>query len=574
MSAKPVTTRPFVIVYVSDLRGDLAPDGPLEIDQDLPASALSKWRPTTAVSIPDPGGAGRWEAQLTIETLQDFDADALLAQFPPAAVRLELLEALTARRKGECDDAAIAAHIRAAVAQDSALVWLNEAVTTSDLGHSGAAAAPPRSPADGGSILDLVDEPDSARSVAENVAQIAGGAATSASHISGASATRWGLAQRRLELELTSALNALLATPALRRIEAAWRSVQFLVERCDLGAGVRLSLLHAPRDLMVSAIAERVIEPAFDGVLPTPGLIICDYAMSNTPPDVVQLAELSRHAASLPAPVTFPLDVSFFNVKSPALIKNLPNLSGVLDTWTYAKWRGLREDAAGRWLLPVFGRCLARPPHARQTVTAAHELMWVSGAVALGVCAARSFAAHGWPTRMFGAEAGKLENLAIVPNPHDAQRPWGPGDTTLPDARLPELFDIGLNVLQSQPGKDYCVLLGGVTLQRPRVSAETPKAQALLEISAPYQQFSSLLAAWLSEQFAVLRGRGEAEIQQHLLFGLRDLLRLTDQDDPDSIMVGVGADPQAPGTTRVQIRVAPPPRIAPGGLHVDFGFVL
>jgi len=42
----------------------------------------------------------------------------------------------------------------------------------------------------------------------------------------------------------------------------------------------------------------------------------------------------------------------------------------------------------------------------------------------------------------------------------------------------------------------------------------------------------------------------------------------------EAVQVGVGPDPEDPSRTVVQIRLTPPGRIVPGGLHIEFGFGL
>jgi predicted component of type VI protein secretion system len=173
---------------------------------------------------------------------------------------------------------------------------------------------------------------------------------------------------------------------------------------------------------------------------------------------------------------------------------------------------------------------------------------------------------------MFGAEAGKIDNLPIVQNPKDEQKPWGPGDLFLPDRRIDELPAVGVNLLQSIKNKDHCYLLGGVSAARPKQTADVGQQQALLEISLPYQQFTNIAGAYLCDQLPDLRGQNGEEIQKRLLFGLQNLMSLDEKDAEDSILVGVGPDPQDSSRTIVQVRVTPPARIVPGGLHVDFGF--
>ena len=58
------------------------------------------------------------------------------------------------------------------------------------------------------------------------------------------------------------------------------------------------------------------------------------------------------------------------------------------------------------------------------------------------------------------------------------------------------------------------------------------------------------------------------------MLGLKDLLKIQEDDPDESILVGVGEDPQAADQTIVQVRITPPARVVPGGLHIEFGFAV
>lgn len=575
--------RPYSIVFVGDLGAAERLPNLTPIDKDDFPAVLAKARPTLPLAVKDPiGGGAEWEFQLCFENMKTFEPGGLLAQVPAARWRLGVREKVQARQTGQITAAELESALSSAAGADPALAWLGQ-IGETPAAPARPSAAAPAAPG-GASVLDMVDEPDAKARVAADVERLAAEAGRSEARLSSGEAGRLTAILNRLDRELGVIADAVLKHPDVRRLETAWRSVKRLVDRFDFRAGVRLALLHARRDEAVERIIEHVVNPAFQGEIPTPGLIVFDFAMGNSAADFELLDYLAQHAASLPVPVAYPVDAQFFNVKNLRLMRNLPNLSGLVDGWEFAKWRTLREKPYAKALAPVLGRFILRAPHEpragsrefthKESISAISDVVWAGGHVALALCAARAFATHGWPTRMFGVEAGKIDDLPVVDNPADAQNPWGPGDLLLPDARLDEPPAIGLNILHAIKGKDYCVLLGGVTAAKPVVTQEVSKNQAMLEISLPYQQFSNILSAYLCEQMPGLHGLPANDIQQRLLFGLAALLKVKPDDDPEAIQVGVGAHPDDAARTVVQIRVAPPPRIAPGGLHIEFGFAV
>lgn len=570
------SARAFTVVLMSDLGADERLGRVTEVDKDDFAKVLAAARPTLRMAIKT--SAGEWEFELAIDAMKMFEPAGFLTRIDGARWRLAARQQLMDRRAAKISADDLNAALRQAATADSSLAWLTQPVS----GGSAAPAAP--KPAGGANILDMVDEPDDAARVSAEVGRIAESASDPTSRISGNEATTIGSLLARLDRELAEIANAVLKTPEFRKIETAWRGAKYLVDHFDFRAGVRLSLLHAEREAAAERLAEQIVDPAFQGDAPTPGLIVFDYAIGNNPQHFALLDSVAQSAVGLPTPVTFPIEPSFFDIKSLRLLKNLPALPGLVDSFQFAKWKSLRDQAYTRVLAPVVGGFVLRAPHeprsdardytCKESVSSMGDLLWGGGHIALAVCAARSVERHGWPTRMFGAEAGKIADLPLVPNPNDPQSPWGPGDLSLPDRRMDELPAIGMNGLLSVTGKDHCILIGGVSAARPVVTQDVPKQQAMLEVSLPYQQVSNIVSAWLCEQLPTLRGLPADQIQQKLIMGLAALMKISKVEDMEAVQVGVGNHPESPGQTLVQIQLAPPATIAPEGLTISFGFAV
>lgn len=575
--------KPYMLVMVSDFGCGGRLEGLTPVDKENFARVFSKARPTLAVAVKDPFGEdGDWEFELAFDSIKAFDPDGLLAQVPGARARLEVRNKIVDRGKGIATSDDLDNAIDAIASAVPSLAWIRAATTPAE--DAGGGGDAPDIPA-GGSILDLVDDPGQQARVSSDVERLAAAAGDSASRLSAAERGRLNAALERIDNELGQIADALLKHADVRRLETAWRGLKFLIDRMDFREGnVRLCMVDAPRDEAVAAFADHVVTPAHGGDIPTPGLIIFDHTCGNNPADIAMLDELAQQAKSLPVPVAFALDVSFFNIKSFGLLKSLPNLSGLVESFQFAKWKSLRDKPYSKALVPTVGRFVLRVPHEprgdgkgfvyTEKIEKARDVLWAGAHLAIGVCAARSFANHGWPTRMLGAEAGKIDDLPVVPNPKNESKPFGPGDLTLPDRRIEELPLVGINFLQSVKDTDFCYLLGGVSAARPVVAQKFTENQARLEISLPYQQFSNITSAYICEEQPKLHHQPPAEIQKHLMLGLKELLKIADDDPDESIMVGVGEAPDAPGQTVVQVRVTPPARIVPGGLHIEFGFAV
>lgn len=577
--------RNYLIAVVADLGGGPS-DRLTPVDKETFAAVLGAFRPTLAIAIKDALGAGTGEIEfkLSFETMKSFEPIGLLRQFPAGSWRLGIREKVASRQTGAISPDDLSAACNAAIAGDASLAWLSAALQGSAGGGSAAGgSAAPSSGGTSGSVLDSIGDPTETGSmVSRDVEDIARSAGDPNARIAAGESTRLASILARLDRELGALANAVLKHPDVTRLETAWRSLKFLIDRVDFRENVRVGVVHSRRDDALDTLVTAIIEPTFEGSLPTPGLVVFDYWFTNNAADIEALDMLGQHCQGVPMPVTFPLDAGFFGVKSLKLIKNLPNLGGVIDGWQFAKWRTLREKPYARSLAPAVGRFVLRALHAAKTsgefspaevVTNIDEVRWAGAHWAMAVCAGRSFNRHGWPTRMFGGEAGKIEDLALVPNPHDAASPWGPGDLILPDRRIDEVFPLGMNALTPMVGKDFCTLQGGLTVARPVITADHGPQSAATEVSFPYAQFANIVSAWLCEKMAAMRGTPATEIQEKLIMGLTGLL-VPGPEETECVQVGVGEAPDGSGQTAVMVRVTPPAKVSPGSVHLDFTFLV
>lgn len=574
--------RPWTMVLEADFHSEGRLKKLTAIDKESFAQVLAAARPQIAMAIKDPlgSGGGDWEFRLTLDSMNAFAPAGLLPQIPHAKRRLELRGRIRERQTGQLSSA----QLDEAVGRidDPSLRWVGSALAATG---EAAATAPSDAGDDstGSSLLDMVDAPTAGDRVAADVEKLVADVSNRDAKVSGGEAGRLGAVLARLDTELSRIADAVLHHDGFRAIEGAWRGAKYLVDRVDFREGVRLAIVDAKRDEAVARFSEQVVQPCMDGDIPAPGLVLMDHAFSNTAVDIAWLDELAQHAASLPVPVFVPVEPEFFNVRTVALIKNLPNLASLTGEWQFAKWKALRDKNYSCCIAPVVGRFVLRAPYEASTARAGEfaysetvaygtDVLWGGGHLAAGVCAARSYAQYAWPTRMFGSEAGKVEDLPVIASRTQPDTTWGPGDGTLPNDKCFEFADAGMNILQSVRGKDYCILLGGVSMARWKKTAEVTENQARLEVSVPYQMFSNVIGSYLCDERPRLHGLSDAELQARLVLGLRGLMGLVDNDAEDAVMIGVAPSADDPMQRVVAVRLNPPVTIVPGGLHVEMGF--
>lgn len=576
--------RPYRVLLVSDLAGSEhgTLSGPLndrlvEVNADNFDAILAEARPAVRFKTTDPLAPGSVMVEVTLQfdSLRAFQPAAVLAQLAATRGLWEARERIVARLRGKSTFEQLNNSVQKLVAADPTLAWLTAAL------HWTPAAAPASEEAVDELLgqLDLGGDapgsptppPKSPIGRIVSAAAAGGGVQIPAEE---ASALRRTLGQ--IDQRLTAWLDAVLHAPPVQQLEAAWRSLAFLVAHCDFRKGLRLNVLHAPRAALTDRLTTRVIDPVFDDGAEAPDLLIGDTLFSNTARDLEVLDELAQHAASLPVVILTGVGAEFFGVKHAWQVPTLPAIRSVFDQWQFAKWKTLRGQPYARSLGVVFGRGLLRAPHGqeakadidfnyREACVADKDCVWATGAVAAACTVAQSVAETGWPTGL----VGRLEGFTSAIGGKKGDKTLGPTDTTMTLDKGQELAAVGINALLSARHDTEALVCNGFSAARPARA----EGHALLEVSLPYQLFASRLSSLLLDLKPHLAGMTQEKLVAFTLAHVRDWLTVADVP-PEEQQVAVQARPleDDPATLQLAVTVTPPARILPGGVPVVLGY--
>lgn len=571
--------QPYQILLIGDfaagargsLRGPLA-EGMVEVNatnfDDVMRAAVPSVSDTTANPL---GGGAMVEIALSFDSIRLFEPSEIAARLPATKSLAAFRDKLVARLHGKAPASSVADAIRS----DASLSWAADTMKWTP----GSAPAAPAGAVD--SVLsqidlgDGVDTPAPKSPMAAAIAAAAGaGAALPPEETS---AVRRTLAE--VDKKLTAWLAAVLHHPAVQSLESAWRGLAFLIAHIDFRTGVRLRVLHAPRDKMLERLRTLVIDPVFDQGVDAPDLIVADYAFGNSADDIETLDELAQHGASVPAVVFAPISAGFFGVKHAWQIPTLPALVSMFDQWQFAKWKTLRSQMYARSLAVFFGKALLRAPHGgdsraemdfvfREPINGDADGLWASGAIAAACAASRSVATLGWPTAMAGYVHGRIEGFASGHYGAKGEKKIGPTDTMMPLPKIQELAVAGLNAAVGIKDHDDAIVWNGLTAARPANFEQ----QGVLEISLPYQLFAARLAQLLfilKPRLHDMDGEKAGEfIRQHVA----DWLTVPGEPQPEQIAVQTRAPEGNPAGLEFALTVTPPQRILPGAIPMVLGY--
>jgi type VI secretion system protein ImpC len=215
------------------------------------------------------------------------------------------------------------------------------------------------------------------------------------------------------------------------------------------------------------------------------------------------LGNLAQIAAAMHAPFIAGAAPSVMGMDSWQELGNPRDLTKILQSPEYAKWRSLRESEDARYIGLAMPRFLARIPYGAKTApvedfdfeedTAGadhNKYVWSNAAYAMGVNITRAFKLYGWCARIRGLESGgTVEGLPVHTFPTDdgGVDMKCPTEIAITDRRESELAKNGFMPLSHYKNTDFAAFMGAQSLQKPQVYDDAAAtANANLAARLPY----------------------------------------------------------------------------------------
>ena len=221
---------------------------------------------------------------------------------------------------------------------------------------------------------------------------------------------------------LGAGMRAILHHPAFQPVEAAWRSVNFLVSRLNTDGNLKVFLLDITREELATALEVGDLEESplyrilIDATVNTPGgvpwsLLIGDYTFDQSPESIKLLAILATLGQSAGAPFVAGASPAIAGV--PGGLEGPKSFAEVPDhrQWKAAPsdyWNKLRALDQAQWLALAAPRFLVRQPYGpgsdpvekyafaevapgAQGETLHRSLLWANPGFAVGLVIANAF---------------------------------------------------------------------------------------------------------------------------------------------------------------------------------------
>ena len=297
-----------------------------------------------------------------------------------------------------------------------------------------------------------------------------------------------------LDKEIGAQLDEILHHPKFQALEAAWRSLDALVKKCDFKKA-RLAILQVTKEELHQHFENRLAHDTtwFEwiynggmgqfGGIPV-GTVVGNFSFDNTSKDLALLQKLAAVSAMAHAPFIDSVTPGFFgwnNWDELATEGNkLPQQIETSDS--FIKWRSLRNEENARYLVLTLPRVLRRLPYDPEDNPAGklkyyqesnlqHDnYLWGNASFAYAGCMLESFSESGWPSNIIGPNSGgAVKDLPL----HRYKTTAGysikvPTEIKIKNNNEFMLSDEGFNALTWRENSDEAVFFSDSTVLKPK----------------------------------------------------------------------------------------------------------
>ncbi len=401
-----------------------------------------------------------------------------------------------------------------------------------------------------------------------------------------------------IDRRLSAQVDAILHHPGFQRLESAWRSLKFLVDRVQPGQNIRIHLLSLGKQRLMKDFEEaahttrsalyRIVYTAEYGQFGGQpyAAMVADYAFGPSAPDIELLRRVAAVAAMAHAPFLAAASAEFFGIDSLQQLPTVKDLDSVFEGPRYLAWNGLRDSDDARYLGLALPSFLLRLPYGPRTTPLrafqyeerlgrdGQGFLWGNAAFALASRLCESFADYRWCANVVGPQGGgEVRGLPIHHyEAMGALQSRIPTEVLISERREFELSAQGFIPLIVRKNTDSAAFFSAHSVQRPRFFGTNPEGREAelhfrLGTQLPYMLVVSRLAHYIKvlqrENIGTWKERGDLENALNLW--IRQYVADMDNPSPGvrsrrplrQAQILVSDIDGEPGWYRVDLRVRP-----------------
>jgi type VI secretion system protein ImpC len=401
-----------------------------------------------------------------------------------------------------------------------------------------------------------------------------------------------------IDQRLSAQLNEILHAAEFQRMESAWRSLRFVVERVNFRENIKMEILSLSKEDLQADLDDspdltrsgfyRVVYSNEYGVFGGQpfGVMNLNYDFGPGSQDVETLRKVAAVSSMSHCPVITNASPAFFGDDTFCSVPNLKDLKSLFEGPQYARWRGFCESEDARYVGLCMPRFLLRVPYGEESapvrsfnfqedVVDHHErYLWGYASNALLTRIADSFAQYRWSPNIIGPQSGGTVDAL----PLHTYKAMGeiqskiPTEILLTERREYELSEQGLIGLTYRKDTDNACFFSANSAQKPKTFANTVEGKQAetnyrLGTQLPYMFIMTRLAHYVKvlqrEQLGSWKERGQLERELNAWISQY----VADMEDPAPSVrsqrplrqaeVKVEDVPGQPGWYRCSLRVRP-----------------
>lgn len=401
-----------------------------------------------------------------------------------------------------------------------------------------------------------------------------------------------------IDKKISRQLDEILHNQEYQKLESAWRSLKFLVERTNFRENIKIEILNVSKDdlhedidshmdIVKRGLYQIVYRKEYGQFGGKPyGAMIGNYEFGAGPQDMSLLQYVASVSAMAHAPFITAASPAFFGQVDYTTLPFLKDIKAIMEAPQYIKWQSFRESEDARYVGLTLPRFLIRLPYGPKTqpvkafnyeedVSASHaHYLWGNSAFALASKLTDSFAKYRWCANIIGPQSGgAVEDLLL----HQYEAMGGiqtkiPTEVLIPERLEYELAEEGFIALTMRKGSDNAAFFSANSAQKPKVFPDTEKGRQaktnfILGTQLPYMFIINRLAHYLKvlQREYIGSWKERVDLERELNEWIRQYI--ADQENPSPAVrsrrplrqarVAVEDVEGDPGWYRVRLEVRP-----------------
>ncbi len=234
----------------------------------------------------------------------------------------------------------------------------------------------------------------------------------------------------QIDAKLSKQLDEIMHNEQFQKLEASWRDLRTLVDRCDFRENIAVEMISISKEelaedfedapeIVQSGLYLKAYTAEYGQFGGEPyGAIVADYKFENSAPDISLLKNAASVATMCHAPFLTSVGSQFFGLESFEKMGELKDLDSIMNGPKYAKWQSFRESEDARSVGLCVPGTLRRLPYGEggekvksfdynEGVIGKHDnYLWGNSAFDMASRVADSFAKYRWCPNIIGPTAG------------------------------------------------------------------------------------------------------------------------------------------------------------------------